>query len=111
MIEGFVPTLLVGIVGAFLAEVIRVLPAVRKGKPPRGWDLVASLLQVVLGGGAVLFGWDQEQSALKVAVMGAAFPLLFSAAVDGAKPPSGGHSGRDVAHGERSVADYFAGRF
>ena len=111
MIEGFVPTLLVGIIGAFLAEVIRALPAIRKGKPPRGWELVGSLVQVALGGGTVLFGWDQEQSALQVAVMGAAFPLLFSAAVDGAKPPSGVGSGRDVAHGERSVADYLAGRF
>ncbi|MEV6345614.1 hypothetical protein [Actinoplanes sp. NPDC051851] len=111
MIQGFVPTLLAGIAGAFLAEVIRALPAIRKGKPPRGWELVASLFQVVLGGGAVLFGWDGEQSALQVAVMGAAFPLLFAAAVDGATPPSGGRTGRDVARGGRSVIDYLAGRF
>ncbi|MEU4560481.1 hypothetical protein AB0F72_19055 [Actinoplanes sp. NPDC023936] len=111
MIQGFFPTLMVGIVGALLAEVIRTLPAIRKGKPPRGWELVASLIQVALGGGAVLFGWDQEQSALQVAVTGAAFPLLFSAAVAGAKPPAGGRPGRDVARGTRSVTDYLAGRF
>jgi hypothetical protein len=111
MIHGFVPTMLIGIVGALLAEVIRALPAIREGKPPRGWELVASLFQVMLGGGAVLFGWEQEQSALQVAVMGAAFPLLFAAAVNGAKPPSGGSTGRDVAFGERSASDYLAGRF
>ena len=111
MIHGFVSTMVVGWVGALLAEVIRALPAIREGKPPKGWELVASGIQIALGGAAVLFGWDKDQSALQVAVMGAAFPLLFSAAVNGIKPPDGGSGGRDVAHGDRSAWDYLAGRF
>jgi tetrahydromethanopterin S-methyltransferase subunit E len=110
MIHGVMSTILVGMVGAFLAELIRILPAVRSGKPPRGWELLASGIQVLLGAGAVLFGWE-AQSALQVAVTGAAFPLLFSAAVDGAKPPADGGSGRDVAFGGRSASDYLAGRY
>jgi uncharacterized membrane protein YeaQ/YmgE (transglycosylase-associated protein family) len=108
MIHGLVSTMVVGWIGALLAEVIRALPAIRQGRPPTGGELAASLIQVAIGGAAVLFGWDKDQPALQVAVMGAAFPLLFSAAVDAAKPSSGG---RDVAFGDRSVWDYLAGRF
>jgi hypothetical protein len=97
--------------GAFIAELIRIVPAVREGKPPTGWELLASLIQVLIGAGAVLFGWTDPQPILKVAVMGAAFPLLFSAAVNGAKPAA--KAGGDVAYVGygRSVLDYFAGRF
>jgi hypothetical protein len=109
MIHGVVPTILVGVLGAFLAELIRILPAIRQAKPPRGWELVASLIQIALGAGAALFGWD-DQSPLQVAVTGAAFPLLFSAAVNGAKSGDGS-SGQDVAFGNRSASDYLAGRF
>ncbi|KOX07676.1 hypothetical protein ADK66_19005 [Micromonospora sp. NRRL B-16802] len=110
MVHGLLSTMAIGWIGALLAELIRTLPAIRQGRPPRGWELVASLIQVALGAGAVLFGWERDQSALQVAVMGAAFPLLFSAAVNGAKPPAGS-GGHDVAFGERSAWDYLAGRY
>jgi len=110
MIHGLVSTMVVGWIGAFLAEVIRALPAIRKGSPPRGGELIASIIQVAIGGAAALFGWEQDQPALQVAVMGAAFPLLFSAVVNAAKPP-GGDRGQDVAYGDRSVWDYLASRF
>lgn len=110
MVHGVVPTLLMGVLGALIAEVLRVLPAIRKGVPPRGWELVASLIEVVLGGGVVLFGWD-PQPVLQAAVTGAAFPLLFSAAVNGAKPGGAEGEGRDVAEEGRSFLDYLAGRF
>jgi hypothetical protein len=110
MIHGVGPTILVGVLGALLAELIRILPAIRQSKPPRGWELLASLLQIALGAGAALFGWD-EQSALQVAVTGAAFPLLFSAAINSAKPSGDGGSGQDVAFGGRSASDYLASRF
>jgi uncharacterized membrane protein YeaQ/YmgE (transglycosylase-associated protein family) len=110
MIHGVLSTIVVGIVGAFLAELIRILPAIRKGEPPTGWELVASGIQILLGAGAVLFGWN-NQPILQVAVTGAAFPLLFSAAVNSAKPPDVGGGGRDVAYGGRSAWDYLAGRY
>lgn len=108
MIQGVVPTILAGVLGALLAELIRILPLLKQGKPPRGWELLASLVQVALGAGAVLFGWD-EQPILQVAVTGAAFPLLFSAAVNGAKPA--GQAGQDVAFDGPSFWDHIAGRF
>ena len=108
MISGVVPTILAGVLGAFLAELIRVLPLLKQGKPPRGWELLASVIQILLGAGAVLFGWEQ-QPILQIAVTGAAFPLLFSAAVNGAKPPAGGAG--DVSHENPSFWDHIAGRF
>jgi uncharacterized membrane protein YeaQ/YmgE (transglycosylase-associated protein family) len=112
MIHGVLSTIFVGMAGAFLAELIRVLPAIRAGKPPTGWELIAAAIQILLGAGACLFGWEQDQPILKVAVMGAAFPLLFSAAVNGAKPATTSGGGQDVAAGgARSALDYLAGRF
>ncbi len=116
MVEGFLPTALVGAVGALLAELIRVLPAFREGKPPRGWELVGSLIVVVLGSGVVLFGWTDPQQPFKVAVLGAAFPLLFSAAVGAAT--SGAERREELSRNRaaaepapRSIGDYLSGRF
>lgn len=109
MIHGLISTMLIGMLGGLFAELIRIVPALRMGRPPGGWEIVASLIMVVLGGGACLFGWDSPQPILKVAVMGAAFPLLFSAAVGAAKGESNG--GGDVAAVGRSLGDYLTGRF
>jgi hypothetical protein len=109
MVHGLLPTILVGVLGALVGEVIRIVPALRLGTPPKGPEIVASVLVTLLGAGAALFGWDTPQTAYKVAVLGAAFPLLFSNAVRAAKPGSGG--GGDVAAAGRSVLDYLAGRF
>lgn len=109
MIHGILPTILMGMVGALIAELVRVVPALREGKPPNGWELLASAVMVVLGAGAFLFGWDTAQPPLRVAVTGAAFPLLFSAAVSAAKP--GDRSTGDVAAYGRSILDYLGGTF
>ena len=109
MIHGVLSTALVGMLGGLIAEVLRIVPALRLGKPPGGWELLVSLIMVLIGGGAALFGWDAAQPAIKVAVTGAAFPLLFSRAVDAAK--SEGRGGGDVAAYGRSALDYLAGRF
>jgi hypothetical protein len=109
MIHGLLSTVLVGMLGGLIAEVLRIVPALRLGKPPGRWELLVSLIMVLLGGGAALFGWDTPQAAIKVAVTGAAFPLLFSTAVGAAKGEGG--TGGDVAAYGRSALDYVAGRF
>src|SRR5690606_18046881 len=81
MVQGLVPTMLVGMLGALIAELIRLVPALRAGRPPQRLEYLASVIMVVLGAGAALLGWDTPQPAYKVAVLGAAFPLLFTASV------------------------------
>jgi hypothetical protein len=110
MIHGLISTVLVGMLGGLIAELIRLAPALRLGQAPRLLETFASLIIVALGGCAALFGWDSLQSAYKVAVLGAAFPLLFTASVDGATRKRGS-GGRDVAAIRRTLIDYVAGRF
>jgi hypothetical protein len=95
--------------GALAAELIRIGAAFREGKPPKFREYVASVIYILLGAGAALFGWDNEQSAFKVAVLGAAFPLLFSAAINTATSSESRRSGK--AQRRRSLGDYLAGRF
>ena len=82
MVHGLWQTALVGVVGALLAELIRIGSALRTGKPPGRMELAASAVFVALGAGAALFGWAIPQPAQRVAVLGAAFPLLFSASIN-----------------------------
>lgn len=110
MIHGLISTLMVGVLGAAAAEVIRVIPALRKGIPPNRWELVASFLLIMLGAGAALFGWEEPQSAWKIAVLGAAFPLLFSSSVDALTSRKATGTG-DVGVKYRSIPDYVAGRY
>jgi hypothetical protein len=82
MVHGLWQTALVGVVGALLAELIRIGSALRTGKPPGRMELAASAVFVALGAGAALFGWTAAQPVQRVAVLGAAFPLLFSASIN-----------------------------
>ncbi|MGW4215377.1 hypothetical protein ACWEIJ_45915 [Lentzea sp. NPDC004789] len=111
MVQGLVGTILVGMLGALCAELIRVVGVLRSEKSPTAKEFAASAILVLLGAGAALFGWDDPQTALKVAVLGAAFPLLFSAAVNSLT--DGKKSGRRSAspNSGRQVHDYVAGRF
>lgn len=71
-----------------LAEVIRILPAIRKEHDAIGSrEILVSVIYSIIGGGAVLFGWSDPQRAISVAVIGAAFPSLFSNAVRAASAP------------------------
>ena len=111
---GFLATLLVGMLGGFIAEAIRVAAAFREDKPPARNEWIASLLHVLLGGGVVLYGWEDERALLELATMGAAFPLLFSAAVRATTDPK--QNGRQVprsstGNASRRLVDYLAGRF
>jgi len=109
MVEGFWPVLLVGLLGGLIAEVIRVAGAFREKKPPEGAEYIASALFAALGAGAVLYGWDKKL-AIEVATLGAAFPVLFAAAVRAAKPPENTGALRDPEAG-RPIGEYIAGRF
>lgn len=97
MVQGLVPTMLVGMLGALIAELIRLVPALRAGRPPQRLEYLASVIMVVLGAGAALLGWDTPQPAYKVAVLGAAFPLLFTASVSALTPPQQTTGGARVA--------------
>lgn len=111
MVSGFWPTALMGVVGALIAELIRILPLIRKQQHAPSIsvpELLVSLAYCLIGGGAVLLGWSDPQRAFSVAVLGAAFPSVFSNAVRSAGPPQRTSRG-PVAR--RSLLDYAAGRF
>jgi hypothetical protein len=112
MIVGFWPTLLVSALGALLAEVLRVLPAMReKDRHLNAREIFVSLGYVMVGGAAVLMGWTDPQHAFSVAVLGAAFPSLFSNAVRAAANPSPRRTTRGTGRPGRRLVDYAAGRF
>ncbi len=64
MIKGLVPTMLVGALGGFLAEALRILPAFREGKGPTGQEYVVSLIYIAMGASAALYGWDTGTSEM-----------------------------------------------
>jgi hypothetical protein len=102
-VEGFVPVLLTGIVGGVIAEVIKIGTALRAGTRPSSTELIASVIFAILGGGAVFYG-TESTPAIEVAHLGAAFPLLFSAAVAVLTQPT------NTQRGTRSVTDYISFR-
>lgn len=88
MVEGFVSTFLVCLVGGVLGEAIRILGLLREGKRPNTSEWLASAGLALLGAGAVLYGWDTPRPAIELATLGAAFPTIFSAGIRAAVPPS-----------------------
>lgn len=96
-----------GMVGAAVPEVLRVVSALRAGRWPSGKEYVASILLVFLGWGALFFKPDPSDH-LEAAVLGAAFPQLFSSAVAAAAPPKS--TDRSSKWNARSVMDYIAWR-
>ena len=97
-----------GMTGAAVPEVMRVVASLRSGKWPTGKDWLASTFLVLLGLGALMLA-AQGDTALKVAVLGASFPQLFSGLVASttAKKPEESFRGRGR---RRNVADYIAWR-
>jgi len=102
-VEGFLPIFITGIVGGAIAEVIKIATALRAGTAPSTMELVASVIFALVGGGVVLYGTGAKP-ALEVAHLGAAFPLLFSAAVAVLTQP------RDTTRGTRNITDYISFR-
>jgi uncharacterized membrane protein YeaQ/YmgE (transglycosylase-associated protein family) len=80
VINGFLATIGFGMLGAFFAELLRVAAAYRAHRPPDRQEWIASALLVVAGAGVILFGWDIQRTPWELAVLGAAFPSLFTAA-------------------------------
>ena len=99
-----------GMAGAAVPEVMRVIAALRAGRAPNAKELLASALSILLGLGVLLFD-SEGDSALQTAVMGAAFPQLFSGLVAAAKPPEAElRSAPPLPRNGRSVWDYWAWR-
>jgi hypothetical protein len=90
-VEGLVPIAVVGMVGALISEALRIGAYLKeKDKLPSGANLLGSVIYVVVGAAVVFYGVE-KQSAIEVAQLGAAFPLIWSAAVRAlAKPPDQG---------------------
>jgi predicted membrane-bound spermidine synthase len=96
-----------GLVGAAIPEVMRAIAALRAGKAPTAKEVLASILSTLLGLGVLL--WDLDDAPrLQIAVLGAAFPQLFSGLVAAAKPPEAGLRSNKTR--SRSVWDYLAWR-
>ncbi|SBT40865.1 hypothetical protein [Micromonospora auratinigra] len=109
MISGLWQTIALGILGAFIAELLRITPALKKNRIPTGGEIAVSVIYTLLGGGAALLGWEEPQRAFTVAVLGAAFPLLFSSAVRATAPT--GRTRRGNTRPTAELVDYAAGRF
>lgn len=122
-VSGFWPTVLFGLIGALLAEMIRLAELLRGKHPlPDGQEMLGSLLYVMAGGFVFLFGWNQPEKMISVAALGAAFPFTFSGLVRakqaGEHPPSGttetqpraGSLGSGFAR-TRSWLDYMGSQF
>ena len=102
---------LLGLCGALVPEILRAITALRAGRAPTRYELGASVLATLLGLGVLLFDTSND-SRLEVAVLGAAFPQIFSGLVAAAKAP---HEApfRTQSQGERrhrSLLDYLAWR-
>lgn len=106
MVSGFWPTVLLGVGGGAISEAIRIAGALRANNPPTRNQLIASLIFTLLGAGVLLYGWDEEQAVMKVAMLGAAFPLLFTAGVAAASGPK-----RSGGEGSTSLSRYLSYRF
>lgn len=83
MITGIVATALWGVIGALAAELIRLSARLKRGDLPSGLELLGALISVLLGAGSVIYGWTAPRPPLELATLGAAFPLVFAAAVRG----------------------------
>jgi drug/metabolite transporter (DMT)-like permease len=79
-LNGILPTILGGLLGGVLTQIIQIAGAFKAGRPPKADQWIASAITALLGAGAVLYG-DKHQSLLTVASIGAAFPLVFQSLV------------------------------
>jgi hypothetical protein len=94
---------LLGIAGGLIPEVMRTIAALRNNAHPTAKELLASALCGILGLGVLLFD-NTNAIPIQVAVLGAAFPSLFSGLVAAAtKEPN--------TRSFRRLRDYLAWRF
>jgi len=105
-------TVALGLMGAAVPEVLRAIAALRLGKAPGRKEIIASLLTVLLGLGVLLLD-TKDDSALEIAVLGAAFPQLFSGLVAAAGKRKDGDGTNTDFSGEsapRTTWDYLGWR-
>jgi len=94
-----------GICGALVPELMRIIACLRTNRAPKPKELLASTLTAIMGIGVLLFD-TTTQSRLEVAVLGSAFPQLFSGMVAAVAPPKAATRGAR----SRTVWDYLAWR-
>ena len=93
MVSGYGPTILAGLFGALIQEVLWVATALKAGKHVNRTELLGSLLTTALGACIVVFGVESRR-LLEAAMLGASFPLLWSTGVravttsDGRRDPT-----------------------
>jgi uncharacterized membrane protein YeaQ/YmgE (transglycosylase-associated protein family) len=112
-IEGFWPTLLVGVVGAVFSEALRLVGLLKHGEFPTPAEWVVSAIYVLMGAGVVLLG-TEKRLGIEVAALGAAFPAVFAHAVRSAGQSSPRSKVTHKAakdHGRRTLGDYAASQF
>lgn len=102
---GTLQVALLGCLGAAIPEALRIVASLRSKITPSGREIVASLILIALGCGVLLFNVSDE-APFQIAVLGAAFPSIFSSATAAATAPPGVDRG---GHG-RKVADYISWR-
>ncbi len=76
------PTLLVGLAGSILAELLRLAGPFAEGNGPSNWrECAGSTIYAVTGAAVLLYiPWDAPHVPLEVALAGAAIPAVFPAA-------------------------------
>jgi hypothetical protein len=100
---------LLGMAGAAVPEVMRVVATLRTQHFPTRYEMLASLALIGLGLGVLLFD-NTAASALQIAVLGAAFPQLFSGLVSAATASPAGEPRRGANRRTRDPLDYVAWR-
>jgi hypothetical protein len=103
------------LLGGILGEAIRILGAVREGRPPQRSEWIVSAGFAMLGAAGVLYGWETERPAIELATLGAAFPTLFAAGIRAASRPGARDSvttpettALEAAEAARAAADQAA---
>src|SRR3954469_8998731 len=105
-IQGWLPLILAGLLGAGLHEGLKVFAAFREGKPPARLDWVGSAILVVLGALVPLVYGLGPKPFLEVAQLAVGIPALIS----GGFRVTTASSGLRGVDAKRSTADYLGWR-
>jgi hypothetical protein len=119
-VVGFWATIGFGLIGALLAELIRLTELLRSKRPlPGKLEILGSALYVLTGGFVFLFGWNDPQKMISLAALGAAFPYTFAglvrakeaAEVQPAERAAAPLAGTAVPRNSRRWLDFMGSRF
>ncbi len=111
MVGGLWSTVALGVLGGLLAQTLPLLAAYRTGTGPSRQEVIASGCLALMGAGVALLGIAPRRP-FETAVLGAAFPQLFSSAVavaSSAKPSRKRGPRADTEN--RRLVDFLARRF